>query len=126
MANANAKYGEWAFLAGLALSVIVGVASGFVPTAALPMVVAVLAVLGLVVGVMNIHDKEVNSFLVATIALLVVLSSLHPLINVMATVGPWGVTLGSWITTFIGAIAAFIGPAAFVVALKAIHNMAKE
>ncbi len=122
----NTNYGEWAFLAGVALSVIVGVASGVIGVANMPYVIGILVLLGLIVGIMNIHDKEVTSFLIASIALIVVLSSVQPFIVIMGNVGPMGVTLGGWINTFLVSIASFISPAAFVVALKAIHNHAKE
>lgn len=119
------NYGEWAFLAGVALAVIVGLFSSFLGSS-LPMVMAVLAVLGLVVGFLNVQEKEMNSFLIATIALLLVATSWQPIVDLLAVLtgsGGVGATLGTWITSFMSAVVAFVSPAAFIVALKAVYNL---
>lgn len=121
----QAKYGQWAFLGGVIIAIIVGLASGFLG-GSLPIVLAVLGVLGLIVGLLNITEKEVTPFLIATIALLAAPSALGP---VTALIAANGAGLGSTIVTdlngFLGAIAVFISPAAFIVALKSIYQMAQ-
>ncbi|MDD5171652.1 MAG: hypothetical protein PHF60_01300 [Candidatus ainarchaeum sp.] len=121
------KYGEWAFLGGLILALLVGVASGFIGATMLPVVMAVLAILGLVVGFLNISEKEVNAFLIATIALLMAFNSLGPITSVIQNaMGDTGIMLVAWLSGFMGAVVAFISPAAFIVALKAIYNLARS
>jgi hypothetical protein len=122
----EAKYGEWAFLAGMILSLLVGVASGFLG-ASLPLVYGLLALLGLVVGFLNVNEKEVMLFLVSTIALLVVFNSLDSLTELLGkTMGEASMMMMSWISGFFGAFKAFISAAAFIVAIRAVYNMARN
>ena len=57
--------GKWAFLIGLIIAVIAGFMTGYATTLAL-----VLFVLGLIVGFLNVTEKESSKFLIAAIALL--------------------------------------------------------
>ncbi len=117
------KYGEWAFLLGVVLALIVGLFSAQLGDAS-AYVLGVLAVLGLVVGLLNIKEKEMNSFLIATIALLMVASSWGPITAMIGlAVGEVSVTITNWLTGFFSALAAFVAPAALVVSLKAIYNL---
>ncbi|MEK6941600.1 MAG: hypothetical protein AABW85_01980, partial [archaeon] len=79
-----------------------------------------LVVLGLVVGVLNISDKEVGKFLVASIALILVGSANLTAANTVV----FG--LGTIMQTIVVNLARFVAPAALVVALKSIFSMAKE
>jgi len=120
------KYGEWAFLIGIALAVVVGIFSSFIGAELLPIVVAVLVLLGLVVGFMNIKEKEITAFLIATIALLSVAYSWQPLTALFsAYLGAPGGVLVNAINGFMSALVAFIAPAAFIVALKQVYNLAQ-
>jgi hypothetical protein len=124
------NYGEYAFLGGIALAVILGLLASILPVELLPVLVAVLFLLGLVVGLVNITEKETTAFLIAAIALLTVAGSWGQLIAVtlgtLGTVGLGGI--GSSATTAIVGVTsmllAFVSPAAFVVAIKAIYNLA--
>lgn len=118
------KYGEWAFLAGVLISLIVGVFSTQFGSN-LTLIYGILALLGLVVGFLNIRDKETNSFLIATIVLLSIPSGLTHLINLMGVVGSLGSTIGTWLQGFLSTLGVFVAPAALVVALKAVYNLAR-
>jgi hypothetical protein len=118
------KIGEWAFLGGMALAVVIGLGTNFLDPSSLPIVWAILALLGIIVGFMNIREKEMNSFLIATIAFLVVANSIAPIESVFAGV-PAGLMLVKTIGGFLSALAVFVSPAAFIVALKAIYTLAK-
>lgn len=121
----QAKYGQWAFLGGVVIAIIVGLASSFLG-GSLPIVLGVLGLLGLIVGLLNISEKEVTPFLIATIALLAVPSALAPIESLLtASAGGVGTSAVGVLTGFLSAIAVFISPAAFVVALKAIYQMAQ-
>jgi hypothetical protein len=120
----EANYGEWAFLGGVFISIIVGLGSTFIPVQWVPLVWGVLAALGLIVGFLNITEKEVNAFLIATVAMLTVVNSLTP-IGVVIKDLPEGVLIVSAIGNFLSAIYAFIAPAAFIVAIRAIYILAR-
>ncbi len=119
----NVNYGQYAFLGGIVIALLVGLASNMLG-GALPIVLGVLGLLGLVVGLLNVSDKEVTPFLVATIALLAVPSALQPIMMLLAT-GEMGVAMAGMMNGFLGAIAIFVSPAAFVVALKSIYSLAQ-
>lgn len=121
----QAKYGQYAFLGGVVIAIIVGLASGFLG-GSLPIVLGVLGILGLIVGLLNISEKEVTPFLIATIALLAVPSALTPMTALLsASGGSVGTEFVTVLNGFLGAVAVFISPAAFVVALKSIYQMAQ-
>lgn len=120
----EATYGEWAFLGGIIIAVILGIGASFVPTDWIPVMWGVLAALGIIVGVMNITEKEVKVFLIATIALLAVANSIVPIEAVLRTV-PGGEIIVGAISGFMSALVAFISPAAFIVALKTIYELGR-
>ena len=111
----NQQIGSWAFIAGVVLAVVSGlVASVAVQYGAY--IGPVLVILGLVVGWMNITDKEISLFLLATIALMAGAGSN---INAIPVVGAY---VSSVLTYIVG----FVAPAALVVALKAVYTLAKD
>ena len=101
--------GSWAFLLGVILAVLFG----FVPQA--QWVIWVLVLLGLLVGLLNITDKEVTPFLTAGV-ILVITSSLGG--NVFGTTGILGSILANMLTLFV--------PATIIVALKSVFTLAKS
>ena len=101
--------GKYAFIAGLALAVIAGL--GFEAT----WVVWALAVLGVVVGFLNITSKETRSFLIAAIGLILSASAIHSL--------PF---VGGVLTRILGNLVTFISPAVLVVALKSLFEVTKD
>lgn len=95
--------GRLAFILG----VIIAIAAGLGVSA--PQVPLALAVLGLVVGFLNVGGRESNNFLIAGIALSASAGSLAVLPEV-----------GSYVTAIAGNVAIFVGPALLVVALKSL------
>ncbi len=102
------KYGAWAFLVGVVLAVLFA----FVSASWLPWV---LAVIGIVIGLFNIQEKEVSSFLLAG-AVLVVVSSFG------------GEVFGgiSFLSDILSNMLMLFVPATVVVALKSVFGMAKR
>jgi hypothetical protein len=100
--------GKWAFIVGL---VIAGIA-GLLFQAA--WVVWILALLGVVVGLLNITAEETQGFLLAAIAFLLSATALStiPLI-------------GGVIDNILGYVAAFVSGATIVIALQALFKMAR-
>lgn len=101
------EIGKWAFVVGLVLAVL----AGLVTSLNVPLTVYVLAVLGIVVGFLNVTEKETVPFLVATIALMLTSTSLAVL----------GVAT---LTAIFTNVAVFAAPAALVVAIKAVYSTA--
>ncbi len=101
--------GRWSFIIGLILAVLVGLATD-IPGAA-----AIIFILGLLVGLLNVPEKESTGFLVAVIALL--------------TLGVAGLQLGTFtplVSNILVQFIAFVSAAALVVAVKQALTYAKD
>ena len=107
------KIGSYAFLIGVGIAILAGLFSNVIPAGTLALI---LVVLGIVVGFLNITDSEIQGFLVAAIAL--ILTSTADLSIIPA--------VGRYFDPIVNNIAVFVAPAALVVALKAIKNMAES
>ena len=101
--------GRWAFVLGLLLAVIAGF-GGEIPSLA-----ALLVVLGLIVGFLNIGEKESTAFLVGVLTLLMVGSA-----------GLGAVRYTEWLIPILNNIVAFVAPAGLVVAVKQVLTIAKK
>ena len=108
--------GGIAFVVGLGLAAIVAVVASNSPPV---WAIGLLAVLGLIVGVLNVKDKEVIPFLVASIAFLVSFSALSATIQQLAF--GWDA-----IASFFSLMNVFVAPAAGVVAILTLFRMAKD
>jgi hypothetical protein len=75
-----------------------------------------LLILGLLIGFLNIADKEVTLFLVAVIALIVAGNVFAPVTTL---------DIGDKLNDIMRLIAALMAPAAVVVAVKALYQAAK-
>ncbi len=114
--------GEWAFIIGVVLAIVAGVvaAGAGIGTATAGAVALVLVVLGLIVGILNVTDKEIKTFLIAAIALIAVGTAQ---LNQIDSIIP---LLGSVLQLIVVNIAVFVAPAALVVALKTVYSMARK
>jgi hypothetical protein len=78
----------------------------------------VLVLLGVIVGLMNVDQREVHNFLVAAIALIV-----------SGTAGFRAITwmnLGPTLASILEHIGYFVAPAAVLLALRVVWNIAKD
>ena len=116
--NMMAKFGSWAFIVGLIVAVLAGVV--ITDPSAVKWLMLVLAVLGLVVGVLNVTAKESTAFLVATIALVTSSGALN---TISAPLGP---DIAKIVGVVVGNIIVFVAPAAVLVAIRAIFALASE
>lgn len=109
--------GYWAFLIGILIALIAGLASaaGALGTAS-GTVTAVLVILGIVVGFLNLMDKDSDSFLIAGIALVLVGVSSFNALDVV----------GRYLASILQNVAAFVAPAVALVALKMIWDLASK
>jgi hypothetical protein len=126
------KLGSMAFMVGFIIAVLVGLAQAagtimgmqLITDDIAGIIALVLVVLGLVIGYMNIKDKHITDFLIATVAVAIVgLVALSP-----ATAVAVGVTspIVVAINSIVGNIVVLVAPAALVVGLKQIMALAKE
>lgn len=113
----NAKIGEWAFLVSIVIAVLAGLASATGAIAAWSGgITALLVILGIIVGFLNISEKETTAFLVAAIALVAAGTASFSAIG----------AVGSVIDSILGFIGNFVAPAAVIVALKAVYALGKS
>lgn len=117
--------GAWAFLIGVVLAIIIGLATTLIPFPALAaystQIYAILVILGIVVGFMNVSGKESQTFLFAG-AILVIVSKFG-IESVTGTV--IGIGVGDAAAAVFGALIALFAPATIIVALKTVFSIAK-
>lgn len=107
------EIGQWAFFAAIILAILLGLVPEVFPAVG---VATVLIVLGVIIGFINITARETSAFLIAAIALL--LAGTAGLENLPV--------IGEFIGPILLNIATFVAPAAIIVALKAIVELAKK
>jgi hypothetical protein len=103
------KIGKWAFIIGLVLAVLAGIF--FQPGWA----IWVLAILGVIVGLLNVTAEETRGFLLASIALTLSATAL----NTLPVIG----TVLSYVLPF---VVAFVAGGMIVVALKELFQTARR
>jgi hypothetical protein len=106
------KLGHYSFIAGLILAVVVAL----VPQLRGDIAVWIMVVLGIIVGFLNITAKETTAFLVATVALIIASSA-----SALSLAAIW-----TGLTAMLGNAIIFIAPAAIVVAVKSIIELAER
>ncbi len=109
--------GHLAFLIGMVLAIL----AAFIEV---PKIITLLFLLGIIVGFLNITEKESTHFLVAMMALLIASSAVLQVdtatsIDIMAIDGP------RMAQDILYNLISFISAAAFVVALKQVFIMAR-
>jgi len=103
------QVGKWAFIGGIVLAVV----AAFVTQTT--WIYWVLAVLGLVVGFLNVTAEETKGFLLSAVALILSASAVQ------------GIPLvGEMVTTVMGNLVAFMSAAVLIVALKSLFETAKD
>ena len=118
--------GAWAFLFGVILAIGIGIASSTlisIPTLTKysSSIYAILAILGIIVGFVNVTNKDSQTFLVSG-AILVVVSKM----GMESVTGSLiGIGVGSVMTSVFGALLALFVPATIIVALKTVFGIAK-
>lgn len=105
------KIGRWAFIVAAILAVLAGVIPSLGTNTAVPWV---LVILGLVVGLLNITEKESTPFLISTIALIISSATLGPLL------------VSQYVKAVLTNIVLVAGPAAFIVAIKHLYAAAQD
>ena len=112
-----AKVGVWSFVAGLVIAAAVAIFSQGQMSNTMA---AVLGILGILVGILNVGDDEVQLFLLSSLAFLIAASSMKVVVDLLPGV------IADWVSGFLAAVVVFAAPAAFVVSLTALYHVAKD
>jgi hypothetical protein len=124
---------RWAYIAFVAIAIVMGLVVGYMAYSAdyhwadqgvadsNGWVTLIMLILGIIIGLTSITEKEVTPFLIVTIALIVASISnvWYPLNNIHEL-------LYYWATAILNYIVAFAAPAAVIIAIRALLPMAKE
>ena len=114
------KAGEYLALLSIIVAVLAGLAAPVVAPATQGYIAALLVVLGIVVGLTTISEKEVTAFLITSIVFIVVGSAAFGAIDNVAA------PVGSALNAIVGNIATFVAPAAIIVGFKAVYALASR
>ncbi len=113
----------WAFLIGIVIAIIAGVFTQFYRQSINPVVIAVLAVLGIVVGYF-VAEKSVQTFLIASVSLVIV--SFAGIQGLVLSAAIIGIDVGRIMSPILGALLVLFVPATIIVALKTVFSIAKS
>jgi hypothetical protein len=108
----KAMIGKYAYIIGLLLAIVAGLVAAVQAYAYTPLI---LVVLGLIVGFLNVADKNVVTLLLSLLALAMVGNAT---LNVIPAVN-------MYLIAILGNIVLFAGAAAFVIAIKAVLTTTK-
>lgn len=111
--------GAWAFLAGVVLALVIGVFSRGVISS---IILAILVLLGLVVGIF-VSEKQVQTFLLASVSLVIVSFAG---ISALASAEILGIQIGEIVSSILGALLVLLVPATIIVAIKTVFSIAQN
>ncbi len=107
--------GRWSFLIGIVAAVTIGIFSAQVDASTYNIVLLVLILLGIILGLFNVTNKESNQFLLAGLSLVIVSFIGKGILMIIPEVGK---ILSSLLVLFV--------PATIVVALKSVFDITKD
>lgn len=114
------QVGYWAFVIGIIVAVLAGLAQGAgsaITADTNSAIGAALVILGIIVGWFNVKEKAFTVFMLAAVALII-----------SGAIARWDllnkIIVGPYIINILGYVTLFIAPAAVLVALKVIWNEA--
>lgn len=110
MVKKKVSIGSWAFIIGVVIAVLFGLFGSLNST-----VMFILVILGLLVGLLNVTEKETSSFLLASVSLVIVSAFGKNVLGAVFVLG-----------RILDAIMVLVVPATVIVALKAVYGLAKN
>ena len=114
MAKKENLIGAWAFLIGVILAVIVGIFNAQIGARASTIISAILVILGLIVGLLNVGSKDIKTFLLAGVSLVIV-----------SAMGQIALGVITYVADILNALLILFVPATIIVALKSVFSVAK-
>lgn len=116
--------GAWAFLAGIIIALLVGTLRIWYSGANIdPVILVILAILGIVMGYF-VAEKDVNTFLLASVSLVIV--SYMGISGLVVQAAVLGVDLGRAASSILGTLLILFVPATIITALKTVFAIAKS
>lgn len=115
------KIGQYSFIAGVILAVVLGLASSAIPATITPWLVSLLVLAGLAVGFINVTGKETKEFLLVALVLVIV-SNMAPDALSKLSIG----AIGTYLQNVLGQVMAFVVPATIVIGLKDIWSLGQN
>lgn len=112
--------GAWAFLGGVLLALLVGI---FAERGVDPVIAGILAVLGIVVGFF-VAEKDVQTFLLASVSLVIV--SYAGVSGLILNAAVLGLNLKGYVLSTLGALLTLFVPATIIVAIKTVFSLARS
>lgn len=113
--------GAWAFLIGVVLAIVLGIFG-----ASNSIVLALLIIAGILVGLLNVTDKESSGFLLAAVSLVLVSWLGQDSLSAFANVAIGTIEIGKMLTGILSALLILFVPATIIVALKSVFDLAKN
>lgn len=114
----TAPIGSYAFIGGVLLAVVLGFATSQT------WMIGILALLGLVVAVMNIPEKQEQGYLLANVALLIGAGTFSSMLSALAAPIQLGGFAGI-LQAILANLVFFVAPGAVLLALKDVYNLAQ-
>lgn len=116
--------GAWAFLVGIIISLLVGIVRLFFSEAGIdPIIILMLGALGVLMSYF-VSEKDVNTFLLASVSLVIV--SYAGISGLVVQAAVLGVDLGRAVSSILGTLLVMFVPATIIVALKTVFAIAKS
>ncbi|MAG77647.1 MAG: hypothetical protein CL811_12905 [Colwelliaceae bacterium] len=112
--------GAWAFLIGIVLAVVVGL---FTQTNTDPLILGILALLGVIVGIF-VAEKNIQTFLLASVSLVIV--SFAGIQGLVLDAAIRGIGIGKIISAVLGTLLVLFVPATIIVCLKMVFSISKS
>jgi len=112
--------GAYAFLVGVIFAIVVGLTQKVLDINHSNIPYAVLVILGIIIGFLNIGNKDSLTFLIASLALVIVSG-----FGQSALIYISNIPILSSLTTILAALLLLFVPATIIVALKVVFNIAK-
>jgi len=115
--------GAWSFLVGVILALVLGIFTAYLSPSVQSIVVALLVIVGIAVGLLNVTSKESSSFLMAGVSLVIVSFAGQSVLTAnLESLGFVGEMLGK----ILSALLILFVPTTVIVALKSVFELARD
>ena len=112
--------GAYAFLVGVIFAIVMGISQKLFDTTYSNVPYAFLVVLGIIIGFLNIGDRDSMTFLIASLSLVIVSG-----FGQSALIYVSNIPVLSSLTAILAALLVMFVPATIIVALKVVFNLAR-
>ena len=124
MKSKRKALGPWVFLVGVVIAVILGLFN--IPPGYSDLILAVLIIIGILIGFLNVTKEESSGFLLAGAVLILVSSLGQNAVSVFSAVSIGSIQIGAMLSGILNALLILFVPATIIVALRAVFNLAKN